>query len=143
MPFEMFWYVENRVVGTRLYGELTKEEFFASGQAIDAWAHRGTPPLFLVVDFRDVAKLPPNLGELMQGLAAEDQLRGTEFYWTIILSTNALYNFFGVLVSKNINSRLHICKNYAEANEFLARMESDLALPSPEIDYTRCPRENS
>ena len=128
MPYVIDWYIENRVIRLRFFGDLTQREFEDSNKDLGLFVKRGTPPLLLQVDFRQLNKFPQSLSKMLEPL---QQFRSEDdpVVWTIILSSNRLYSFFGAMASKVINTPMSVFETQQEADALIARHLSDLAQP--------------
>ncbi len=126
MPYETFWYVEDRVIGTHFYGDITEEDMTSSGQRIEEYIKQGKPPLFLLNDVRDVSKFPLGFKSMTQDMSSY-RIHKSRIAWTVILSSNSLINFFGSLASKVVGVPVSTFKTQTEVDSFLAHMAPELA----------------
>ena len=130
MSHAIKWYIEKRVISVRVYGEIDKDEAGDSTARIDQLRVEGTPPIFLLLDFRDVTKHPTDMGYVINNLKAKSRNQG-EIKWTIILSNNAIFNFFGAMASKVMSIPMRVCKSHAEADALIVHLAPDLAESVP------------
>jgi hypothetical protein len=132
MPYEMSWYVENRAIETRLYGDVTEEEIRHSAESLDELLREGQAPLFLLIDLREVTRFPSNFSQMLEGISAYRS--DNSVAWTITIFQNSLYNLFAVLASKTTGIPMQSFRTLEQADEFIAHIAPELAsfLPSRE-----------
>lgn len=106
MPIEIFWYIEKRVLTTRLSGEVTAEDMIINGRAMDAYIKASTPPLFLIIDQTEVTKFAPSLRDMSQGIRSSPWMNANIEY-TILISNNKLFSFFGVIIGRIMGAKLY------------------------------------
>lgn len=125
MSHKISWYVEKRVIQVRLAGELAEDEFARVGDSLSDFASIGVPPVFLIVDVRQVSRMPTNVGHIAADLA---RFRGqTQHDWTIVLSNNTFFNFIGIVASKVVGVPMRIFRAQEEADAFIAHNAPELA----------------
>jgi hypothetical protein len=124
MPFESKWYIESRVSMVRDYGEITLDEMRASNQIFLEHIRTGKPPVHLLIDTRDIVKMPNSFVPMLKEIEAFRH--EPNMGWTIMVTNNSLMRFFGTLSSNLIKMPFHAVKNYEEANQVLARVDSSL-----------------
>jgi hypothetical protein len=131
MPYEVSWYVENRVVLNRIWGEYDLEQMRAGNEVILAWMHPAAAPVHLLVDVREIGHFPRNFRPMLQEI--ERFRNEANMGWGIMLTTNSLLHFFGVLASNVTRSSFRAASNYEEVNVILGRVDPVLAplLPLP------------
>lgn len=126
MPYELYWMVERRVIGTRMYGEVTIEDMTQSGDETLDYLEQGQAPMFLFVDMREVTKFPRNFAQMSKQLSVYD-FTNPKFAWLITLSGDRLLNLFGTIMSKVTSVPMKIFTNEADALQFIAYNAPDLA----------------
>ncbi len=124
MPFESKWYIENRVSLVRDLGEITLDEMHASNQIFLEHIRAGKPPVHLLIDTRDVTKMPGSFVPMLKEIEAFRQ--EPNMGWTIMVTNNSLMRFFGTLSSNLIKMPFHAVKTYEEANQVLAKVDPSL-----------------
>ena len=125
MPQETSWYVENRVLRTRLYDVVTEEELANSGKESTELMKSAQPPLFLLIDTRDVTRFPSNFKRMLERMHRYEGDSPVD--WTIVLSGNSLLNFFGQMVTRVLPTPFQIFRTLDEAEAFIAHNAPDLA----------------
>lgn len=126
MSYELYWYVDKRVIGTRYEGEVTLEEMVANGNEMEAYLQTGEPPLFLLIDMRDIKKFPLNFKSMLEGMETY-RSKDNPVGWTIVISRSRFFSFFGVMASKVVGVPMHSCQTLEEANAFILHHAPELA----------------
>jgi hypothetical protein len=124
MAHETSWYIENRVIRIRFHGDLALEELMSNGDSIEALSGSAPDPLFLLIDLREVTKMPLDLRQVSH---SHQFRRNAGIAWTIVISNNSLFNFFGVVMSKVTDIPMRVCETLEESNAFIAHNAPDLA----------------
>jgi hypothetical protein len=124
MAYELSWYIDKRVLKLRVYGVNEMDEFEEINNHIQDYAQQGNPPVYLIVDVREVTQMPLNFNTMLQGMTADRWKNKIAFTW--LVSDNRLINFFGVLASKVATLPVYICKTLEEANTQLAHLDPAL-----------------
>ncbi len=125
MPHEISWYVENRVICASFSGELADDEFSRVGDTLVEFASTGVRPVFLLIDVREVTKMPSSITRVANDLS---RFRGQTLHdWTIVLSNNSFFNFIGILATKVVGVPMRPFKTLEEADAFIAHNAPDLA----------------
>ena len=132
MPHEISWYIEKRVIGVRIYGEVDRDEPIDSSTQISELSLEGTAPIFLLLDFRDVTKFSTDVGYILPRMKERSGNNGN-VTWTIFLTDNKMFGFFGALASNVMKMPMRMCKTQEEANALIAHLAPELAdlLPAP------------
>jgi hypothetical protein len=126
MPYEIFWYVDKRVIGTRYYGEVTVEEIRANGEDVKKFVQEVTVhPLFYVSDSLDITKFPTNMKDLVKALRGSGS-GGGNIQWTLMVSGNRFINFIGAFVSNFFNTPIRTFRTMEEAEAFIKHHAPDL-----------------
>lgn len=125
MPYEVSWYVENRVVLNRIWGEYNLDEMRAGNDVILAWMREAAAPVHLLVDVRELQHFPRNFRPMLQEI--ERFRTEPKMGWGVMLTTNSLLHFFGVLASNVTRSSFRAATSYEEANAILGRVDPKLA----------------
>ena len=137
MPFEVKWYVEGRVSIGRDWGDLTIEEMRASNEMTLQHVRAGTPPVHLLIDTREIGKLPGSFVPMLKEIEAFRH--EPHMGWTIMVTNNSLLHFFGVLSSNLIKMPFRAVTTYEEANTLLKKVDPTLADVLPEKWETSAP----
>jgi len=124
MPFETKWYVEGRVATAYNWGELTLEQLRATSAELLTLVRSGTAPVHLVVDTRDVTKMPSSFLPMLKEI--EPFRHEPKTGWSIMLTNNSLLHFFGLLGSNLVKSPYRAVRTYEEVNEVLERVDLTL-----------------
>jgi hypothetical protein len=125
MPFDTYWYVENRVIATRCYGDMDEQDVIDNGASVQALARHGTPPVYLICDTRDVTKHPTSLKDMLQGMRSNNHGNNL-IVWTVMLSNSRLINFFTSVVATTFRTPMRSCKTIEEAEAFISHHAPEL-----------------
>jgi hypothetical protein len=125
MPYEIRWYVENRVVLNRIWGEYSLDEMRAGNEVILAWMRAAPTRVHLLVDVREIGHFPNNFRPMLQEI--ERFRNEPKMGWGVMLTTNKLLHFFGVLASNVTRGSFRAATNYQEANAILSRVDPAVA----------------
>lgn len=68
MPYEMKWYVENRVIYAHVWGNTTIDEMRDFGALMLSLVEAGTPPIYYIFDGTDIQKMPMNFSQSKDAL---------------------------------------------------------------------------
>src|SRR5690242_7681289 len=103
MPAENSWIVENRVMLTRLSGNITIEDMKASARRGTAMIESGIAPVYSFVDASQIEHFPLKLNELK---SITEEGSSDKLGWIIIIGIpNRLLSFlattFAQLIGKN------------------------------------------
>ena len=125
MSYKISWYIENRVVIIRMYGDITTDEMSSSFNEFSEFLKVGTEHIYLLVDLREVTKFPLNFRDMFQEMG---KFRFHErIAWTITLTSNVLISFFGAMASKVIHMPTRTFKTLEEADAFIVHNAPELA----------------
>jgi hypothetical protein len=125
MPYNVSWYVENRVVLNRVWGEYTLEEMRTGNEIILPWMNASSMPVHLVVDVREIGHFPRNFRPMLQEI---ERFRSVaNMGWGVMLTNNSLLHFFGVLAANVTRSSFRAASSYEEVNAILGRVDPALA----------------
>ena len=119
MPAEAYWYVAKHVVCVRLYGDVTASEMTRRRDSLGEFIAASEPPLMVLLDARDITRLTPDLGNILQGL---EQIRNNgQIARIVVISGSPVANFLTVLASRFLGAPMHTFKSMEEVDGFLAR----------------------
>jgi len=124
MPFEVKWYVEGRVATVYNWGELTVDEVRATNVQLLALVRSGTPPVHLVVDTRDVTKLPGSFIPMLREIEVFRHEPGMGL--SIMVTNSSVLHFFGMLSANLTKSSYHAVRDYPAVNAILRQADPTL-----------------
>lgn len=138
MPYEIYWHIDKRVIGTRFYGEVIEADLSSNGAQVKEYIQQGIPPLFFLVDTRDITQYPTNLKDLLEAMG-KNPSNSNNLKWTFVVSNNRLINFMGTIAANIFHTPIRMCKTREEAETYIAIQAPELAdlLPtqkSPQSD---------
>ncbi len=124
MPFETKWYVPERIVTAYNWGVLTLEEMRATNVELLAMIRTGKAPVHLLIDTRDVTKMPSSFIPMLKEIEPFRNEANTG--WSVMVTNSSLMHFFGLLSSNLVKSPYGAVKTYEEANALLERIDPSL-----------------
>jgi hypothetical protein len=125
MPYAISWYVQDRIIKTHLSGVVTDAELIRSVEEIEAQIQQATPPVFLLIDFRDVTEFPRSFNSVLKEMGLR-RSTGQSAAWTILLAHNSFFKFFGLTASKVMNVPVAIFEAEEQVEAFIRRHAPDL-----------------
>ncbi len=130
MPFEVKWYVEDRVATVYNWGELTLDHIRETNVQLLEMVRSGQAPVHIVVDTRDVKKLPRSYVPMLREI--EVFRHEPNMGWSIMVTESSVLHFFGMLSANLVHSTYRAVRNYQEVNDALRRADPTLADLLPE-----------
>ena len=125
MPFEVGWYVENRVILTRYTGIIDADDIHEQMGQTKRLMLQGTPLIHSIIDLSQIEKWPP--------LNVVNEFRTTEIGdirskmgWSIIVADNILLKFGTSLFTPIFKLRQRVFSTLDEALTFLQGADSTL-----------------
>ena len=125
MPFEVGWYVENRVILTRYTGIIAADDIHEQMGQTKRLMLQGTPLIHSIIDLSQIEKWPP--------LNVVNEFRTTEIGdirskmgWSIIVADNILLKFGTSLFTPIFKLRQRVFSTLDEALTFLQGADSTL-----------------
>ncbi len=89
------WYIKERVILQRPVGELTLDMVQQNNDRIIKMLDKGRPLVHVVVDARQITKLPTNLLKMSN---ATSFLNHPSLGWVVTVSGNSMINFLGSML---------------------------------------------
>lgn len=132
MGIDIRWAVENQIILTTGYDEVTVDDLARGTQAANDLMSGLDGQFHDVLDFRAVTKHPP-LPALIQFRAF---FTNPKLGWLIILSNDKIVTFFSTLIAGINNNRIRTLATPEEAMQFLSDRDASLprALELPTVD---------
>ena len=93
MAFEISWLVEKRVVHVRIYGNIDIEETRQQREAIKVFCLDGISPVHVIVDTREVKKIPMSPSQMKEMKPDSTRRKG----WTLIITNSAVIRLLHAL----------------------------------------------
>ena len=118
MPVETRWYVPNRVVLARFYGDVVLEDYHSSRSGINGLIEIGDAPVHTIVSVTDVNSYPKDLNAVRQILAGGHH---PNVGWIVVITDNKVLRFFASVITQYFvaNARLHMVTNFADAAAYI------------------------
>lgn len=126
MPYQVSWYVEQRVIYCRAYGVASVEDIHHLNHETQSYVRAGQPLVHVLCDLKGLTKYPTNIAGMRQSLEQMDHER---MGWVIVCGAgNALVRFIASLITQFIipNVRLRMFDTLEEGIDFLR--EHDVTL---------------
>lgn len=129
MPVENRWYIEGRVVLTRLFGNVTVDELEAASKEGTALNDSGVAPVYGIVDMTGLEHFPSRLSDvtkLIQG-GKSDKLS-----WIIVYGIpNRMANFLATVFAQLVRTNFKVVNTQDEALQLVERLEGKMPTPVP------------
>jgi hypothetical protein len=117
MPQIVKWLVNDIVIFSQAIGDLSAADIQATDAEIQAMIERGTPPVHVLTDARQVGKFPLDLVGLRRMI---NSLRNPRLGYTVIYGAPQLAANFGQMLMRLANVQGQFVRDYDEALSFLA-----------------------
>jgi hypothetical protein len=131
MPYQVSWYVDQRVVYFNAYGSATVEDIQKMNMETQNYVRAGQPLVHVLVDLSGLDKFPTNMAGMRQSLQQMDHER---MGWVVVCGAgNALLRFVASLITQFVipNVRLRMFDTVQQGIEFLRERDSTLAEEMP------------
>jgi hypothetical protein len=126
MPFEMFWYVEKRVLFVRIYGALAVEEIGVLSKEALERLDNATERFHILLDLTQIEKYPTNLGQVRKMMVRDkNPLLG----WWVLIGTNSFIRFLMSALSQVANIHFRAVASLDEATKALGEIDESLREP--------------
>jgi hypothetical protein len=123
MPYETFWYVENRVLYERLYGVLTIEELHALSKEALQYFETGTERVHVLLDISHLEKYPTNLSQLRSVMVEDKHPR---LGWWVLIATNTFIRFIVSALSQVRSIHFRAVSSLDDAIKTLGEIDDSL-----------------
>ena len=121
MPVENEWYIEGRILMTRLIGTVTVDEMLASGQRGTVMIESGVAPVYSLVDVSQMVHFPTRLVDIKK--IAEQG--GSDKMSKIILFgvSNRFVNFLANMFTQFIRTDYSVVDTLDDAVKLVEKLE--------------------
>lgn len=134
MGIDVRWSVENQIILTTGYDEVTVEDLAQGSATATALLNSASGHIHDILDFRAVTKHP----SLPQLIEFRKFFTNPKLGWLIILSNDKIITFFSSMIAGINNNRIRAFSSPEAAVQFL--LDRDEALPSsltlPTVDLS-------
>jgi hypothetical protein len=121
MPVENRWIVENRVMLTRLVGQVTIEEMVESARNGTRMIEAGVAPVYSLVDASALEQFPLKLNEMR---AISEQGSSDKLRWIVIYGIpNRFVSFLATTFVQVIRKHYKVVGTLEEAMAFVEKQE--------------------
>jgi hypothetical protein len=133
MPYQVSWYVDQRVIYCNAFGTATIEDIHGLNHEVQSRVRSGQPLVHVVCDLKNIEKFPTNIAGMRKSLEQMDHER---MGWVIVCGAgNALLRFVASLITQFVvpNVRLRMFDTFEQGIDFLREHDVTLeALPVSE-----------
>jgi hypothetical protein len=126
MPYQVSWYVDQRVIYCSAYGTATIEDIHGLNREVQLRVREGQPLVHVVCDLKNIEKFPTNIAGMRKSLEQMDHER---MGWVIVVGAgNALLRFVASLITQFIipNVRLRMFDTLEQGIDFLREHDATL-----------------
>lgn len=115
MPTDTQWYVEGRVIYTRVTGDITMEDVIAMNARTVELLKQGTPLIHHIVNVEQMTSFPLKLAELTKAVQFVPEMG-----WLLIVGTiHPIIRFFGSIITQVSKARFRTFEKEPDALHFL------------------------
>src|SRR5579871_3388456 len=126
MPYSIEWYVPNRLILEKAFGNLTIEELLRfNAEVTQIIADEGVTPVHIIADLSKVERYPSSLREIMNTMR---QSNPEKIGWMVVVTENPILRFLASTVFQMARLRLRIFPTMTQATAFLNEMDETLGL---------------
>lgn len=126
MPYQIEWYLPNRIMVVHLHGAMTVEELGAMADESVTYIKRGQPPVHAIIDQRELVSYPYNLNTLL----SINRGKQAESGFTVMVSESPIARFVVNAFFQLIRMEMRSCTTFEEAMTILARVDPSLPQPA-------------
>jgi hypothetical protein len=126
MPYQVSWYVDQRVVYCRAFGNASIEDIHDFNHETQLYVRAGQPLVHVLCDLKNLDKFPTNIAGMRKSLEQMDHER---MGWVIVCGAgNALLRFIASLITQFIipDVRLRMFDTVEQGVEFLREHDATL-----------------
>jgi hypothetical protein len=124
MPYEMHWYIPNRVVYTQFTDHVSTEEFESVESAMKQFLAEGTPMIHHIVDFQMVESVSDKTWHSKKPLS---QIELGRHGWAVLVNSKSAYiRFLTFTMAQAAGVRYREVNSFDDAILFLERADETL-----------------
>jgi hypothetical protein len=127
VPYEVSWYVNQRVIHWRVWGQITLEEIAQMGKDQQKLLSEGTIPVHTISNIADVENFPTDLRQLKEAL---EGVNHPHLGWILVVGTTTPLKRFVVTTATQMvvpDVRLRMFSKMEEALEFLTHVDETVS----------------
>jgi hypothetical protein len=122
MSFDICWLIEKRVAYMRMYDNIEIEEIKQMSEAFRTYRDEGTAPVHVIVDTRNMKKMPMSFDKIKDASEGREQTKG----WTVILTNSSVTRFVATLVTATISLQYRFMDTPEAALTYLSQLSPEL-----------------
>jgi len=122
MPYNIEWYIPDRVMLIHLRGAMTLEELAAMADQSVTFIKSGLPPVHAIVDQRNLISYPYRLNNLL----TINRGKQAESGFTVMVSESQVARFVTNAFFQLIGMEMRSCTSFDEAMNILQRVDPTL-----------------
>lgn len=123
MQYQFNWHIHERVLGIKLTGRISLTLLHQINIDIIQRLERGTRPIHLILDFREVEDFPPLTHELV---ASQTYLAYRKLGWVIAYGNNRHVSFLNSVLTQSYHARFRTYTEWEDITEFLCMVDESL-----------------
>lgn len=126
MPYQVSWYIEQRVVFSSAFGNATIEDVHNLNHDIQTYVRSGQPLVHVICDLKNIEKFPTNVAGMRKSL---EQMEHDRMGWVIVCGAgNPLLRFIASVITQFVipNVRLRMFDTVQQGIEFLHEHDATL-----------------
>ncbi len=120
------WVVDKRVLLLKLLGKYDVEALKQGVLELETFLQQGKQPLYLIVDQTEISDYPKNFREPINIISPLHEKYPTA--WTIIITSNAMFRFFGAVIANTFKMQFRPVKSMSEACDVIEGVDPALAM---------------
>jgi hypothetical protein len=122
MAFDISWLIDKRVAYMRMIGNIEIEEIKQMSEAFRIYRDEGIAPVHIIVDTREMTKMPMSFDKIKDASAGREQTKG----WTVILTKSSVTRFVATLVTATISLQYRFMESPEAALTYLSQLSPEL-----------------
>jgi hypothetical protein len=123
MAHDTSWYIPQRAILQRVWGELTIEEMAEINKELESYLDQGIPLVHILIDVTKVEKYPNSVHQIGKVMKRNNTEREG---WTLLVTNSQIIRFIGSVVTQFSTLRFRTFQKFEDAVEFLLHQDSTL-----------------
>jgi hypothetical protein len=129
MPYNISWYIPDRVIHEEFYGTVNLEEVEQIQHIFAAYLDLGKAPVHVLVDMTRLEEYPKSVSQLKSAMV---MMNNQNLGWVVIINQNPVLKFLtSVMTQLTVsNVRFRLFDTLEDGLEFLKERDSTLQIKS-------------